>query len=292
MIPIVFSTDHNYVMAAGITIASLLMAAEGELYDIYVMISSDVTEEDKERLSLQVKTLSPDSCISYVNMEKYYNGAYEIRGISKAAYYRLLIPWLIPNLDKIIYSDVDIIFKTSLRPIFDMDLEDNFLGVAENIYHGAWIDYKKYFDKLGVDYLTYFNSGLLVFNSKLQREQNLDKEYEKLTKQKFLYQDQDILNIVCKGRTAFFDCRFNLPPTRYLTEPKYSGKVAIHYAGEKPWNTFTFSWAEWWEVYNKSIFMEEGYYSKICRKILSPKHQIKVISRKAKSRLQILKRKL
>ncbi len=45
MIPIVFSTDHNYVMPTCVTIASLLQSCgEGERYAINVLVSEDVTE--------------------------------------------------------------------------------------------------------------------------------------------------------------------------------------------------------------------------------------------------------
>lgn len=291
MIPIVFSTDHNYVMPTGVTIASLLLSADGETYDIYIMAATDVTEEDRQKLRRQVKELSPDSSISFIEMEKYFNGGFEIRGISTACYYRLMIPWVIPDIDKIIYSDVDIIFKSSLKDLYDINLEGKYIAGGES-RSDSWKRYKHYFEKIGLDYREYFNSGMLVINSKLQRENQLKEQYEELARKKFLYQDQDILNIVCKGKTAFFDRRYNLFPPVYDTEPTYKDNVVIHYAGGKPWNEFTFAWAEWWDVYKKSIFHEYGYYSHISRKILNPKQQIKTMVRKGKWSLQILRRKL
>ena len=279
-------------MPTGVTISSLLMSSEDETYHIYIMIAGDVDESDREKLTRQVKLLSEGSKISFVEMDKYYNDVYEVRGISKATYYRLMIPWLIPDVDKIIYADVDIIFKTSLREIYDMDLEGKYLAGAITRTAEEWRKYKKYFDKIGADYSQYFNAGILVINSKLQRECNLDKEYEQLTEKKFLYQDQDILNITSKGKSAFFDKRYNLLPALYATEEKYSGNVVIHYAGEKPWVTFTYAWAEWWDVYNRTIFREDGFYHKVSRNILNPIEPLRMLAKKGKIHLQILKRKI
>lgn len=292
MIPIVFSTDHNYVMPAGVTIASLLQYAGVESYDIYVMVSSDVTPADRKKLTDQVTRLSSSSRISFVEMSNFYNDAYEIRGISKATYYRLMIPWLIPDVDKIVYADVDIIFRCSLRQIFDIDLQEKFIAAAMMRSSETWEKYKRYFDKIGADFSRYFNAGILVINSKLQREEGLDVKYRDLSERKFLYQDQDILNVVCRGKVSFFDRRYNLVPSLYDTKPEYSDNVVIHYAGDKPWQTFTYAWAEWWEVYNNSIFREDGFYSAVSRRILNPKHQLANLVNKGKIHLQILKRKL
>lgn len=48
--------------------------------------------------------------IQYRQVDNTFDASYEIRGITTPAYYRLLIPELIPEYDKIIYSDVDVIF--------------------------------------------------------------------------------------------------------------------------------------------------------------------------------------
>lgn len=292
MIPIVFSTDHNYVMPTGVTIASLLSSSNGDSYEIYVMTAQDVTTDDRNKLTQQVKALSKDSKISFVEMDKYFNDGFEIRGISKACYYRLMIPWLIPDVDKIIYADVDMIFQTSLRSLYEIELKEKYLGAVLTSSPEAWKKNKKYFDKIGIDYTGYFNSGILLINSKLQRDANLDKEYERLSKEKFLYQDQDILNIVCRGKTEFLDKRFNLLPSLFGTSPEFSEDVVIHYAGIKPWDHFTYAWAEWWEVYNQSVFREDGFYHRVSSRILNPKEQIKIWGKKGKARLQILKRKL
>lgn len=283
-IPVVFSTDHNYITPTGVTICSLLLNKGEEEYDIYVLISSDVTENDKEKIRQQVENLSHSSTISFIEMGNSYAKGYEIRGISIACYYRLMIPWLLPQLDKVIYCDVDIIFKTGLEKLYNFNLEDNYVaGSLPNTEEG-WKLSKKYFDKIGLNYKDYINSGVLIINSKLQREDSLDKLYNSLSKNKYLYQDQDIINIICKGRIAHFPKKYNLMPQFFCDTKELSNNVIIHFAGDKPWNTFTYAWDEWWHIYKKSNFFNGSYYIDICKKIVNPKQQLKYFLRKAKNK--------
>lgn len=287
MIPIVFSTDHNYVMQCGVAILSLLISGKETTYDIHVLISPDVTDEDKKKLRNQVEQF-PLSTIKFMEMGNQFDGGYEVRGISKACYYRLMIPWLLPKIDKIIYCDVDIIFKASLQPLFDIEMGDKLVAGAFSSTSEGFLAIKKYLTKLGLDYKKYINSGVLLINSKAQREKELNKEYERLATQKFLYQDQDIINIACKGEIIQFDRRFNLQPKVFATSEDLQENVVIHYAGDKPWNNFTYAWAEWWEIYNRSVFRDNEMYNAVSGKILSLKHRLLDLKRKATFKLNIM----
>lgn len=279
MIPIVFSTDHNYVMPAGVTIASLLLHRGDVNYHIYILCAPDVTSEDRDMLRNQVHALSPESKIEFVNMGDKFKNGFEVREISTACYYRLMIPWLLPEVDKIIYCDVDIIFLCSLKELYEVDLGDNLVAGSTP---GKWVVMKRYFEKIGIDYHYYINSGVLVINSKLQRENGLDKEYDRLSRKKFLYQDQDIINLACKGRISYFDSRYNMMPQLYGKESRFSKDVIIHYAGDKPWKNFTYAWVQWWDVYNQSVFKDNDFYIDVSNQILSPRNQLKSLLKKVK----------
>ena len=121
-IPIVFSTDNNYVMQTGVTILSLLESAHtSTVYEIFVLINNDVTEESKQCLRKQVSYF-PNHTIDFISIGTTFENSFEIRNISIATYSRLLIPWLLPQYDKIIYSDVDIIFHTDLTNAYGIEM--------------------------------------------------------------------------------------------------------------------------------------------------------------------------
>lgn len=289
-IPIVFSTDHNYVMPAGVAIMTLLDSSKGSNYDIYVLISDDVTEEDKTNLRRQVEIVDDKSSVNFIDMDDSFNKSLEIRGISKACYYRLLIPWLLPDYDKVVYSDVDIIFHDDLGSLYDRDLGNNYVAGVNTPGFSSKKNYIKHIQSLNLDPVHYINSGFLVINSGLQRKDNLKDNYLELSNKKFLFQDQDIINIVCKNRIEFISDRYNTTSEHIESDssflsPKDEKKnydripAVIHYTGAKPWKTFTSGWLEWWDCYRKSIFFDYNHYVDVTKKALDRKQIIKGYAR-------------
>ena len=273
-IPIVFATDHNFVMPTSVTITSLLLSKLPEtIFDINVIIDENVTDEDKKKLTKQVKELSEDSSISFIEIGSLFDKGYEIRDISKACYNRLMIPWLL-NYDKVIYSDVDIIFTGDISEVYKIELNEELVaGVSGKVWKKGIV--KKYLLKIGANPEEYVNSGFLLLNSKKQRELNLKSSYLSLVEKKFIYQDQDIINLVCKGRIKHLPEVYNIKPIDY---PDYSPQEAkvIHYIGIKPWNYFTYSWREWWNVYEKSVFYDRNFNKNISDKILNHSYKREV----------------
>ena len=79
----------------------------------------------------RIKEQYPNCNITLRNVGDLFAGAYEIRGITNVTYYRLLIPTLIPEYDKIIYSDVDVIFRDDLSHVYQSTLfEDEYVAVG------------------------------------------------------------------------------------------------------------------------------------------------------------------
>lgn len=284
-IPIVFSTDHNFVMPTCVTIHSLLKTKkEGVEYDINIIINDDVNDKDKEIIEKQVSLDSPDSRVNFISIGQVFKDSFEIRDISIATYSRLLIPWLLPQYNKILYSDVDIIFKGDISEIYEIEMGNNLVaGYTSEVWGKGFI--KKYINRIGLNPKSYVNAGFIVINSRLQREENLNATYLDYAKRKFLYQDQDILNIVCKGRTQQIPKNYNIKPVDVYNFPPEEVKV-IHYTGLKPWDHFTFSWCDWWEVYNTSVVFDPNRNKMVSKKILNWKTEIikkkKVISQKIK----------
>ena len=289
MIPIVLSTDHKYVMHTGVCILSLLECADKSIYDIYVIVNDDVTDRDKQELIKQA-SLYPDHKIGFITIGDEFKGCNEVRGISTATYSRLLIPWLLPEYDKVIFSDVDVIFRIDLASVYNLDISGYYSAAIPAIgFRMGDRNIKKYISQLNLDANEYCNAGFLVINSKLQREDNLKPLYLAESAKKYTFQDQDIINVVCKGRLKHISPKYCVTPifykmllsghtdfeefyeSRNLIEDYKQGRNCIlHYAGEKPWNAFTFAWCDWWDTYRKSIFYNPDFEISVSEKILKP----------------------
>ena len=271
VIPIVFAFDDNMEMPAGVCMTSLLVNADSDTYyDIFILHDDGLTIKDS-RISL-LQSRYPNCRVQFRCVGDYFNNAYEIRGITRTAYFRLLAPSLIPEYDKLIYCDVDMIFRRDLFYVFEIDL-DNYLlgGVSSDVLS----DGKKrpVVNHLGIKPSSYINSGALLMNLQLMRKEDVVKKFLEHENKKYPFQDQDIINIVCKDRIKILPIAFNY--TTYLQDSVYllynkttklddSIEMAreegtIHYNGVKPWKGSCPNMDIWWEYYRKSIFFDEKF---------------------------------
>ena len=89
----------------------------------------------------------------------------------------------------------------------------------------------------------YINAGVLLLNIPKMRE---EKIYEKLCEttislgKQIQFQDQDIINIVCRGRVKELPERYNFTTENAIKHPQERDKaVIVHYTGRaKPWSVW------------------------------------------------------
>ena len=96
IVPIVFAFDNNLAFPACICLSSLMMnAKESTFYDIFILhpASEELEHEELDK----IPSYYPNCKIQYIAVDDTFAQAYEIRGITTPAYYRLLIPELIPQ---------------------------------------------------------------------------------------------------------------------------------------------------------------------------------------------------
>lgn len=275
-IPILFTFDEKLVLAAGVCITSLLENASSHtFYDIYVLHSPSCHFEESPLF--RIPESYPNCRITFRKVEGEFQGAYEIRGIPETAYYRLVAPDLIPEYDKIIYSDVDVVFREDLCHFYDIDLSDNYFAGVDN---GVRLrpDMQKYVTSLGLDpEKGYFYSGNLIINSAQQREDGMTDKFRKYAKTDYYDQDMAIINLACNGRILPLGPSFCLTNNLYNLIVRQRDKMEqaygkaeiehalksgiVHYNGAKPWVKACMNMDIWWFYYRRSLFFDE----KFCR---------------------------
>lgn len=261
-IPIVFATDHNFVVQAVVAIHSLLKNSGNTHYDIIIIKGKDISSADEELIVSQVTTDSPLSDVRFISPDYDFKEVFVKPNFSEATYYRLRIPWLLPEYDKVIYADCDIIFYCSLEDLFyNYNLGANyFAGVNKRIYQNE--GNAKKIKGLGLNPLSYINAGLVLVNCKLLRNDNLFPRFEKYLGSdiKLTNQDQDIINIVCKGRILLLPEAYNYQPDIIYRNHIQDYKL-IHYTLKgKPWNVFTWGYCEWWDAYKETVAFDAYFY--------------------------------
>ena len=295
-VPIAFAFDNNLVGPAKIALYSLLSnASDRTFYDIYILYQSS-SEGNQNMLQLaELKHFFPNSCISFIAVGNEFDESYEIRGITTPAYYRLLIPELLPEYDKILYSDVDVIFREDLSKYYDIEMDGYYIAGVDSTAH-LIPDLDRYYTiERGRTSKGNIYSGNLIINSKLMREDGIVDEFRKHTAQKYKFQDMDIINIVCEGKIK---C---LPPafcyTTYISdfavnnrevlktiwteeEIQYAqDKGIVHYNGQKPWKGACINFDIWWEYYRRSPFYDPKYYYQFFENMLNEHDRLPLLKR-------------
>lgn len=276
IVPIAFAFDNHLVMPACVCISSLLMNARPDtFYDIFILHAAK-EKPAKEKLDLLPHYYYSNCRLQYREVDATFDDAFEIRGITTPAYYRLLIPGLIPEYDKVIYSDVDVIFREDMSDIYVATGIDDYYVAGVNSLSHLIPGYKKYYDRMQIDASKVIYSGNLIINSKKILQDHIIDKFKSLAGKKFVFQDMDILNIVCLGRIKYLPPSFCL--STFITEKAINhrtellniwsereiqyalNKGIIHYNGQKPWKGYCINFDIWWEYYRKSPFFDEKFY--------------------------------
>lgn len=276
IVPITFAFDNNLAMSAAVCIFSLLKNAKDSTeYDIFILKRCGYTLD----LSYVERVMHefPRHRLTVRSVGDTFDNSFEIRGITTPAYYRLLIPELIPEYDKIIYSDVDVIFRQDLADVYNTSLDGCILAGVNNLAH-IDVDLKAYYEGvLGLDPRNIICSGFLVMDTTIMRQENLKAYFIKLAKEQYKFQDQDILNLSCAGRIKMLEPKYSLLTyicayattngkdsfaplwnTAEVDEALQRGNV--HYNGNKPWRAWCHNFDIWWEYYRKSPIFDEKFY--------------------------------
>jgi hypothetical protein len=175
IIEIAIGIDSKYVLQAVVFITSLLEnKKKSSLYKIFIMTADDVNDEDRKILNKLMDKYGKDNLIINLYDMKYsFNDAYSDSHVSKAAYYRINLPSLLPNLDRVIYSDIDVVNFEDLYELYNLEFK-------KNIYFRGILDYANLANSLaqyGVKTKKYMNSGLMVINLKEIRNNGVEKKY-------------------------------------------------------------------------------------------------------------------
>ena len=275
-IPIVFAFDNRLTMPAAVAIFSLLKSAhEDTFYDIFIL-HSEKESLDKDVIA-KVSDRYANNRITYRTVGDIFDTAFEIRGITTPAYYRLLIPRIIPEYDKVIYSDADIIFRQDLSEVYSTELGNNYFAGVKDPGLNLSEDGLKHMSSLpGVTVGNYINSGFLLINTEKINKDNIVDRLITTAMNKWKFQDQDTVNIVCSGHIKFLPPKYNMSDYAYYYGLEHSEKLAtlypvtdfeedivdgnIHYNGHKPWKKWCVNFDIWWEYYRNSPIFDPKFY--------------------------------
>ncbi len=234
-INVVFCIDTSYVQQLGATLASLFMHNEAKKLKVFI-VSPPLDPCDLMKLESIGQTFGGDMVFSQAEDER-ISGFREHLHISRATYYRLLLPEIFSDVDKFIYLDCDLVVEADLRELWDTDIATcGCAGVDQENSPDA--------NRLGLHPDFYINAGILLLNLSYWRANNImEKCLDWLVEnpQKAVMLEQDAINVILRERKAKIDLKWNLNPAPYpdLGILKQYPSRILHFAGSlKPWHKY------------------------------------------------------
>ena len=239
IIPIFFAVDDNYAPFLGVAMRSLIdNASPTREYRIYVLVDR-LSEKNTEilcsmaqknvRVEIVPVTKKLDALGGMLHLRDYY---------TKATYYRFFIPALFPQYEKGLYLDCDIIVKGDVSELYDTALDGRILAAAPEEVMLKVDVFGTYVEAvLDVPREEYFSAGILVMNLEKMRRTSLEEQFVALLSRRTfrVTQDQDYLNVLCRGDTVLLDDSWN--KTAWEQVAVTSPPSIIHYKiNWKPWH--------------------------------------------------------
>lgn len=262
-LPIFFSFDEGYVTPAAVTFESLLTSARPDVfYELYVL--HEGIHVASQRLLSELVTRHGNARLHFIGVagilegagvffdDKHFCVGQDKSKFTKETLLRCL-PMLVPEFDqydRILYSDVDICVVDDIADLFETDLAGAYLAGCRI---PAFLDEQTahFPENLRASYVA---GGIWLMNLRQMREDALGERILELMRVppfRFIWNDQDVMNLACQGKVAFISYRYcSIPlwrsllgpidyaderyPNDELRDAMYRPKI-IHYAYAKPW---------------------------------------------------------
>lgn len=243
MINLALCFDFKYKEMALAVVRSILENTEVSNCSFYLVV--DMDDAQIRATARYLDSLSVKYLIKTVD-QKLFQGLTTKGHITRAAFMRLELARIFPNLEKVLYLDSDLIFIKDVRDIWETDIEGKPLAAVRNAGKSAT-------QRLGLTPShVYFNSGVMIMDLEYYRRENVrERAYKWLqdNNDSRAFHDQDALNVIYQDKVFELPYRFNMQAFLYRfffsfadeerarIVQEESEKVVVHFSsGRKPWH--------------------------------------------------------
>lgn len=294
-VDIVLSSSEYFAPYCATAIQSVIRNANPNRKYDFVVLEQEMLDKTKERirhLGLGKDNIS----IRTVNVRRaFYKYQLHIcEHFSVETYFRLAIPDLFSEYDKILYLDGDLIAKCDVAELFDMNIDDYIAAgamdiVGMGIVNGYNREKENYYKKRVrmKNCLQQVNGGVMLLNAKRIRQQYSINELLKFAMAShFDLADQDVFNSLFQGQIKWIDLAWNAANDEEGTLRAYVATFApeayykqykeaiehpkiIHFAGTiKPWVQPDYQFAEeFWNVLRETPFYDIVMHRRIVENV-------------------------
>ena len=211
---VAYITDDNYAMPTCVSIVSLLENKSPDVsYCIHIVLDN-VSEKSKSHLkkinypNCEVDILETDNVFYEEIKDKNLKEKYDTH-VTPTALLKFNLPNIFKDIDTLLYIDGDTIINKDISEIFGVDISKFCVGAV-------FAHFSRYARSL-MERIKYFNSGIMLFNLKKMREENITEKLIYFKKNAINYSiDNDAFCVVLKNKTLFLPIAYNLNTNDFM----------------------------------------------------------------------------
>ena len=220
-IHIAYALNDNYAEMTCVSMCSVLENRKNAEI-VFHLFAEDISRENTEKLNNLCIEQEKSSVIFHdisIDGELFVTTKYDGYGspnLTKETYVRVLMPDLLPELERLLYLDCDTIVVGDLAQLWETDLEGEFVGMVPDYSLG---EKEKKKQILGLERSSiYFNGGVILMDISKLREYKLSRIatenvkilYDTVTSAGMeWFADQEVLNYVLQNRIKKLPMRYN-----------------------------------------------------------------------------------
>lgn len=252
---VALACDHNLVEQLPVTIDAIVTGSSSPVH-LYLLtrgLGTDVSERLADAFPDAALTWLPCDPVGYGEVTRM------IEHITLSTMDRLLLPSLLPDVDRLVYIDVDALVLGDVAELAAMDLDGRPFAARASFHPGYmyWWTAAHWLPPERADGLrhlmcqrpfspgaTALNAGVLVLDLARLRQDDFTALALAYVEE-YGFNDQDVLMAYADGGWARLDPRWNYwPIMEQLSDPE-----VIHYIGAaKPWDSLVTPYDELWRA--------------------------------------------
>ena len=204
------ASEAAYAPHAATMLHSLLAVHDDTSVSVHFLHGDEMPPGDRDRLRAMVEDAG--ARIDFVRVEaELVEDLPKFGQPTHAMWYRTFAPELLPDLDEVIYIDVDTVVMDTLVPLAQIDVSDHWLAAVTNVFQHNHVYRPAELGLPGPE--AYFNSGVLLLNLEAMRRDGCSDAVRQCALERssqMEWWDQDALNIVLSGRRLELHPRWNV----------------------------------------------------------------------------------
>ncbi|MDD6699024.1 MAG: glycosyltransferase family 8 protein [Veillonellaceae bacterium] len=234
--------QHTYAPNAAIML-SMALRHTAAAVRVHILHDETLVADDQARLARVVSNHGGEAIFHRVELPEEVRGLSSLRHITVGTLFRLFLPSVCADVDRILYLDIDVFVQMDLGELYAADLDGALAGVVLDVPQTRERDVAvRCYRRLGIDAAHYFNAGVLLLDcAAVRREMDLLGEglHFLTVHRALLFADQDALNALFRGHVRFLDGRCNqqVDLAQPLPDGIFDMSAILHFSGYlKPWS--------------------------------------------------------